>query len=141
MMKKKLTGYTTGVFDLFHIGHLNVIKKAKKKCDFLIVAITSDELCYKIKKKMPVIPLHERKEIIRSLKYVDKVVIEKKDDKIEALRKYKFNIIFKGDDHKKSKKWQNWNYEFKKRKIKVVFFKYTKNISSTLIKNVCKKII
>ena len=141
MNKKKIIGYTTGVFDLFHIGHLNIIKRAKKKCDFLIIAISSDELCYKVKKKKPVIPFQERKEILKSIKYVDRVVVEKKDDKIEALNRYKFDIIFKGDDHKNSKKWVKWDKEFKKRKIKVVFFNYTKNTSSTLIKNVCKKFV
>lgn len=141
MTKKKIIGYTTGVFDLFHIGHLNIIKKAKKKCDYLIVAISSDELCFKLKKKKPVIPFEERIEIIKSIKFVDRVVIEKKNDKLEALKRYKFDIIFKGNDHKNSKNWLIWHDEFKKKKIKVVFFNYTKNTSSTLIKNVCKKIV
>ena len=141
MTKKKIIGYTTGVFDLFHIGHLNIIKKAKTKCDYLIVAISSDELCFKLKKKKPVIPFEERKEIKKSIKFVDRVVIEKKNDKLEALKRYKFDIIFKGNDHKNSKNWLIWHDEFKKKKIKVVFFNYTKNTSSTLIKNVCKKIV
>ena len=139
--KKRIKiGYTTGVFDLFHIGHLNLIRKAKKKCDFLIVGVSNDKLCIKVKKKKPVIPFNERFLIIKSLKYVDRAVEEKADDKIKAHNKYKFNIIFKGDDHKKSKKWKEWKKEFKKRKTKIIFFKYTKGTSSTLIKNVCEKI-
>jgi len=134
-------GFTSGVFDLFHIGHLNILKKAKKKCDFLIVAVTNDNLAYKLKNKKPVIPFKERFEIIKNIRFVDKVVEEKVDDKISAKKMYKFDIIFKGDDWKNSKKWKILKKEFKKSKTKVVFLKYTKNTSSTLIRKVCEKII
>ena len=133
-------GYTSGIFDLFHIGHLNIIKKAKKKCDFLIVAVSNDKLAERLKNKKPVIPFKDRYLIIKSLKYVDKVVEEKVDDKILAKKKYKFDIIFKGDDWKNSKKWRELKRKFKKIGTEVFFIKYTKGISSTLIKNVCKKI-
>ncbi len=133
-------GYTTGIFDLFHIGHLNIIKEAKKKCDFLIVAVSNDKLAKKLKNKKPVIPFKERYLIIKSLKYVDKVVEEKVDDKILAKKKYKFNIIFKGDDWKNSEKWKDLKKRLKKLDTEVFFIKYTKGTSSTLIKNVCKKI-
>ena len=133
-------GYTSGVFDLFHIGHLNILKKAKKNCDYLIVAVTNDSLTLKLKNKKPVIPFKERFEIVKSIKFVDKVVEEKVDDKLLAKKKYKFDIIFKGDDWKNSKKWKVLKREFKKMNIKVLFLKYTKNTSSTLIKNVCEKI-
>ena len=133
-------GYTSGVFDLFHIGHLNILKKAKKNCDYLIVAVTNDSLTLKLKNKKPVIPFKERFEIVKSIKFVDKVVEEKVDDKLLAKKKYKFDIIFKGDDWKNSKKWKVLKREFKKMKTKVLFLKYTKNTSSTLIKNVCEKI-
>ena len=134
-------GFTSGVFDLFHIGHLNILKKAKKKCDFLIVAVTNDNLAYKLKNKKPAIPFKERFEIIKNIRFVDKVVEEKVDDKILAKKMYKFDIIFKGDDWKNSKKWKILKKEFKKSKTKVVFLKYTKNTSSTLIRKVCEKII
>ena len=133
-------GYTSGVFDLFHIGHLNILKKAKKNCDYLIVAVTNDSLTLKLKNKKPVIPFKERFEIVKSIKFVDKVIEEKVDDKLLAKKKYKFDIIFKGDDWKNSKKWKVLKREFKKMNTKVLFLKYTKNTSSTLIKNVCEKI-
>ena len=133
-------GFTSGVFDLFHIGHLNIIKKAKKNCDFLIVAVTNDNLAFKLKNKKPVISFKERYEIIKSIKFVDKVVEEKVDDKILAKKKYNFDIIFKGDDWKNSKKWKHLKKELNRLNTKVVFLKYTKNTSSTLIKKVCEKI-
>ena len=133
-------GYTSGVFDLFHIGHLNILKKAKKNCDYLIVAVTNDSLTLKLKNKKPVIPFKERFEIVKSIKFVDKVVEEKVDDKLLAKKKYKFDIIFKGDDWKNSKKWKVLKREFKKMNTKVLFLKYTKNTSSTLIKNFFEKI-
>jgi len=138
-MKMKI-GFTSGVFDLFHIGHLNILKRAKKHCDILIVAVTNDKLAFKLKNKKPVIPFKERCEIVRSIKFVDKVVEEKFDDKLLAKKKYNFDIIFKGDDWKNSKKWKILKKEFKKSKTKVVFLKYTKNTSSTLIRKVCEKI-
>ena len=84
-------GYTSGVFDLFHIGHLNILKKAKKNCDYLIVAVTNDSLTLKLKNKKPVIPFKERFEIVKSIKFVDKVVEEKVDDKL--LAKKNINLI------------------------------------------------
>jgi glycerol-3-phosphate cytidylyltransferase len=133
-------GYTSGVFDLFHIGHLNILKRAKKYCDILIVAVTNDKLAFKLKNKKPAIPFKERCEIVKNIKFVDKVVEEKFDDKLLAKEKYNFDIIFKGDDWKNSKKWKSLKKEFKKSKTKVVFLKYTKNTSSTLIRKFCEKI-
>ena len=135
-----IIGYTTGVFDLFHIGHLNIIRESKKKCDYLIVAVSNDQLAFKLKKRKPVIPFKERLTIIESLKYVNKAVEEKVDDKIDVRKKYKFDIIFKADDWKKTKKWKKLKKSLNKLNTKVVFLKYTKGTSSTLIKNVCKKI-
>jgi len=135
-----IIGYTTGVFDLFHIGHLNIIKQSKKKCDYLIVGVTSDKLVLKIKKKYPIIPYSERSKIISSLRYVDKVVEEKIDDKILAWKKLKYNIVFKGSDHKNSEKWKKWKPELKGFGVKVKFIKYTEDTSSTLILSVLNKI-
>jgi glycerol-3-phosphate cytidylyltransferase len=133
-------GYTTGVFDLFHIGHLNIIKKAKKYCDYLIVGVTNDKLAYELKNKKPVIPFKERLEIIRSIKYVDDAIEEKKDDKLIAHKKLKFKIIFKGSDWQNSKKWEIYKKDFKHLGVKVKFLKYTKKTSSTLITGVLNKI-
>jgi len=133
---KKIIGYTTGVFDLFHIGHLNILKQAKSCCDYLIVGITTDSLVLKIKNKKPIIPFKERIEIVRNIKYVDETVIQGKIDEISDFKKYNFDIIFKGDDWKKTEKWNNLKKEFKKMGVKVKFFPYTKNTSSTIIKNI-----
>ena len=96
--KKKIVGYTTGVYDMFHIGHLNIIKNAKKKCDYLIVGVSTDEVVKKYKNKTPIVPLMDRMEIIKALKYVDKVVVQDSMDKLEAWKKYKYDILFHGDD-------------------------------------------
>ena len=134
-----IIGYTTGVFDLFHIGHLNIIKKKKKKYDFLIVAVSNDQLAFKLKKKKPVIPFKERIEIIKSLKYVDRVIEEKVDDKTKVKKKYKINVIFKGDDWKNTNKWINLQKKLKKQNVRVEFLRYTKKTSSTLITKILKK--
>ena len=135
-----IIGYTTGVFDLFHIGHLNILKKSKKKCDYLIVAVSNDKLSFKLKGKKPIIPFKERISIIKSIKYVDRVVEEKEDDKIAARKKFKFDIIFKGDDWKNTEKWKKLEAKLSKLKTKVVYLKYTKKTSSTLIKKTLNKI-
>ena len=132
-------GYTTGVFDLFHIGHLNILKQSKKKCDYLIVAVSNDKLSLKLKGKKPIIPFKERISIIKSIKYVDRVVEEKIDDKISARKKYKFDIIFDGDDWKKTEKWKKLEAKLSKLNTKVIFLKYTKKTSSTLITKVLNK--
>ena len=127
-----ITGYTTGVFDLFHIGHLNLLKNAKGMCDKLVVGVSTDELVF-YKSKKAVIPFEERLEIVRSIKYVDAVVPQENMDKFESWKKMKFDIIFVGDDWYNSKKWHKIENNFKKVNVKVVYFPYTKNISSTLI--------
>ena len=94
MRKKYKIGYTTGVFDMFHVGHLNIIKRAKEQCDFLIVGVTTDELCYQRKNKYPVICEQERTAIVESIKYVDKVVLQTNMDKLEAVKKYNADVVF-----------------------------------------------
>lgn len=134
-----IIGYTAGAFDLFHIGHLNLIKKSKQHCDYLIVGVTSDELIQQTKNKMPVIPLTERLEIIKSLKYVDRVVVQNNLDKVAAWRKYKYNILFSGDDWQTSVRWQHYVQELAKQNVEVIFFPYTKTTSSTLITQVLRE--
>ena len=94
MQKKYKIGYTTGVFDLFHIGHLNILKRAKEQCEYLIVGVTSDELCLLRKNKLPIVNQKDRMEIIRSIKYVDKVVSQDNMDKFSAVKEYKCNVVF-----------------------------------------------
>lgn len=123
-------GYTTGVFDLFHIGHLNILRRAKEECDYLIVGVTVDELVqYKGKKAF--IPYEERKAIVEAIRYVDKVVPQTSMDKMEAWKKYHFNKMFVGSDWKGTDVWNNWEREFGKLNVEIVYFPYTKQTSST----------
>lgn len=125
-------GYTAGVFDLFHIGHLNLLKNAKGMCDKLVVGVSTDELVL-YKNKKPVIPFEERLEIVRNIKYVDSVVAQENMNKLEMCRKLKAEILFVGDDWYNTEKWNKYEEEFKKNGIKIVYFPYTKGTSSTLI--------
>ena len=137
MKKKYKLGYTSGVFDLFHVGHLNIIKKAKEKCEKLIVAVSTDELVQKYKNKSPVISYYERKSIVEAIKYVDMVVPQKNRDKIEAYKKYEFDVIFVGSDWKGSKVFNEVaEYMNDNGKGKVEYIPYTDNTSSTMLKNV-----
>ena len=130
-----IVGYTTGVFDLFHIGHLRLLRRAKEECDKLIVGVTIDELVsYKYKKA--VISFEERIEIIRSIRYVDEAVPQVSMDKMTAWEKLKFNIMFVGDDWKGTEKWNQYEIEFKKVGVKIMYFPYTKSTSSTLINDI-----
>ncbi len=138
MTKKYKVGYTTGVFDMFHIGHLNILKKAKEQCEYLIVGVSTDELVQKTKNKTPIIPFDERVEILSSIKYVDKVVPQENKNKIEAYQKYHFDVMFVGDDWKGSDLFTKCENELKKYGSCVVYFPYTKSTSSTILR---KKLI
>lgn len=127
-----ITGYTTGVFDLFHVGHINMLKNAKSMCDKLIVGVSVDELvAYKNKKA--VIPFDERIEIVKACRYVDIAVPQFNMDKMDALNRYKFDVMFVGDDWYKNEKWEKIDKEFNQKGVKVIYFPYTKSTSSTLI--------
>lgn len=130
--EKIVIGYTTGVFDLFHIGHLNLLKNAKGMCDKLIVGVTVDELVL-YKGKHAMIPYSDRAEILRSIKYVDAVVPQYDMDKLTACKKLGASILFVGDDWYGTEKWRNYEEAFAKEGIKIVYFPYTKGISSTKI--------
>ena len=132
MKKKKVIGYTTGVYDLFHVGHVRLLNKAKTLCDELIVGVSSDELV-SYKNKKAVINQYERIEIVSNIKAVDSVVIQKDMDKFKMWEKLKFDIMFVGDDWKGTKKWNDFENTFKKVGVKIVYFPYTKGTSSTLI--------
>ena len=129
---KKITGYTTGVFDLFHIGHLNLLQNARSLCDQLMVGVTTDELV-SYKNKKAVIPFLERLEIVRNIKCVDVAISQPDMNKFKAWEKLKFDILFVGDDWFYDPKWQEIESKFKKVDVKVVYFPYTKGTSSTLI--------
>ena len=132
-------GYTTGVYDLFHVGHLNMLRNAKSLCDKLIVGVSTDEVV-KYKHKKSVIPFKERIKIVRSIKYVDVAIPQNDRNKILAWKKIKYNILFVGDDWYGEKKWKEFEKTLKKKGVKIVYFPYTKGTSSTLLNNTLKKL-
>ena len=131
-MKKYRVGYTTGVFDMFHIGHLNILRRAKEQCDYLIVGVSTDELVKEYKNKTPIIPFEERAEIVQSIDCVDRVIAQENRDKYEAWRELKFDVMFVGDDWKGKPLFMKVEEEFKKVGVDVVYFPYTKDTSSTI---------
>lgn len=138
-LKKYKLGYTTGVFDMFHIGHLNILKKAKEHCEYLIVGITSDQLvAYKGAKS--IIPHNERMAIVESIKYVDKVVSQENMNKMEAWNKYKFDAMFVGSDWKGTDTWNEYERLFSEIGVDIVYFPYTKGTSSSQLRKVIHKI-
>ena len=132
-------GYTTGVFDLFHIGHLNLLKNAKGMCDRLVVGVTVDELVA-YKHKQAFIPFEDRIEIVRSIKYVDAAIPQYDMDKLATCKKLGASIMFVGDDWYGTEKWEDYERMFAKEGISIVYFPYTKGTSSTLINQVLLKL-
>lgn len=128
-------GYTTGVFDMFHIGHLNILRRAKEQCDYLIVGVTTDELCLNRKKKYPIINEKERMAIVESIRYVDKVVPQFDMDKIRPVKEYGVNVVFVGSDWKGTDAWDRYEKQFAEVGCKVVYLDHTDGISSTLLRN------
>lgn len=130
----KTIGYTTGVYDLFHIGHLNLLKRAKLECDYLIVGVTTDELSLERKGKKPIIPFVERLEIVEHIKFVDEVVPQTNMNKIEAWNNLRFDKMFVGDDWKGSEKWQRLERKFEGLGVEIVYFPYTTHTSSSILR-------
>ncbi|MEH7440664.1 adenylyltransferase/cytidyltransferase family protein [Neobacillus drentensis] len=133
-MKKYHVGYTTGVFDLFHVGHLNIIKRSKELCNYLIVGVSTDELVQSYKNKTPVIPLENRIKIVESIKYVDEVIVQSTMNKLEAWENYKFEVMFHGDDWKNTPMWKEYEEKFNRVGVDLVYFPYTKETSTTILK-------
>lgn len=133
-VKKYKVGYTTGVFDMFHVGHLNILKRAKEQCEYLIVGVSTDELVMAYKHKLPIIPFEERAEIVQSIEFVDLVVAQKSRDKIAAQHKLKFDVMFVGDDWKGKTLFMEVEKQFKQIGVEVVYFPYTKDTSSTILR-------
>jgi len=134
-----IIGYTTGVFDLFHIGHLNLLRNAKSMCDKLIVGVTTDDLV-SYKNKKAVIPFEERLEIVKNIRCVDLAIPQANMDKLDAWKRIKFDVMFVGDDWYSTDKWKEIEKDLDEVKVKVVYFPYTKSTSSTLINETLKKI-
>ncbi|TXJ46333.1 glycerol-3-phosphate cytidylyltransferase [Brachyspira aalborgi] len=133
-----ILGYTSGVYDLFHIGHLNLLKNARGLCDKLIVGVSVDELV-KYKNKKAVIPFEERIEIVRNIKYVDSAIPQYEIDKFKVWEKIKFDVLFVGDDWYESDSWKIMENKFKEVNVRVIYFPYTKGTSSTLINEILIK--
>lgn len=127
-------GYTTGVFDMFHIGHLNILRRAKEQCDFLIVGVTTDELCFKRKHKYPIINESDRMAIVEAIRYVDKVVPQVDMDKIRSVKEFGVNVVFVGSDWKGTEAWDNYEQEFEKEGCSVVYIPHTEGISSSILR-------
>lgn len=138
-MKRYKIGYTTGVFDMFHIGHLHILEKAKENCEFLIVGVTTDELCFKRKHKYPIINENERTEIVKAIRYVDKVILQEDMDKVKIVKQLGADVVFVGSDWKGSDAWNQYEKEFAKIGCEVVYLDHTDGISSTLLREKIKK--
>ena len=130
-----IRGYTSGVFDLFHIGHLNILRRSKEMCDYLIVGVSTDDLVFEYKGRKPVVPFSERVAIVEAIKYVGEVVPQITRDKVEALERLHFDIMFVGDDWKNSQLFLQVEGVFKAKGVDIKYFPYTKGTSSTLMRS------
>lgn len=139
MEKKEIIGYTSGVFDMFHIGHLNILRRAKEKCDKLIVGVSTDEVVQSYKNKTPIIPYEERAAIVAAIKYVDEVVPQTTMDKLEAWKKVKYDVMFHGDEWKGTELYNKYEIELAKVGARVEYLSHTEGISSTLLREKLSK--
>lgn len=130
-----IIGYTTGVFDMFHIGHLNILKCAKAQCDYLIVGVSTDELVKSEKDKTPIIPFEDRCKIVESIKYVDKVVPQFDKNKFGAWEKYQFHKMFVGSDWKGTAAWNRFEEQLKPYGVEIVYLDHTDGISSSILRD------
>ena len=134
-MKKYKTGYTAGVYDMFHVGHLNLIMNAKAYCDHLIVAVSTDEVVQKNKNKTPIIKYEDRARIVEAIRYVDEVVPQTDySDKLSAAKKYNIDVMFVGDDWKGTEKWDRIERQLKEIGVDLIYRPYTHSISSTMLR-------
>ena len=132
--KKYKVGYTTGVFDMFHIGHLNIIRRAKEQCEKLIVGVTTDQLCFDRKGKWPIIEEKDRIAIVEAIRYVDEVVAQEDMDKLTAVKKHGADVVFVGSDWKGTPSWERYEVEFAQVGCSVVYLDHTDGISSTILR-------
>jgi glycerol-3-phosphate cytidylyltransferase len=130
----RIVGYAPGVYDLFHIGHLNILKHAKSQCDYLIAGVVSDEMCERAKGRRPMVPASERLEIVRHITFVDAVHLETVPDKVDTWREVRFDRIFKGDDWRGTEKGDKLERDFAEVGVEVVYFPYTVHTSSTALR-------
>lgn len=132
--KKYKIGYTTGVFDMFHIGHLNILKRAKEQCEFLIVGVTTDALCYQRKQKFPIVCENDRIAIVEAIRYVDKVVRQEDMNKLQAVKQWQVDAVFVGSDWQGTDAWTQYEKEFAAEGCSVVYLDHTDGISSSILR-------
>ena len=133
--KRFKIGYTTCVYDMFHIGHLNILARAKEMCDYLIVGVTTDELCIIRKNKKPIVCEDDRVAIVKAIRYVDRVVLQEDMDKISAVKKYGADAVFVGSDWKGTPSWNQYEKEFSEIGCSVIYLEHTDGISSTILRD------
>lgn len=141
-MKKYKVGFTAGVFDLFHVGHLNLLERCKEKCEYLIIGVCNDEYVREIKKKEPVIKEKDRQRILQALKCVDEAVlidIDTTNNKMLALEKFHFDVLFSGDDWKGTDRYNKTEEQFAPLGVSIEYLPYTHGVSTTDIKEKMKK--
>lgn len=132
-------GYTTGVFDMFHIGHLNILRRAKERCDYLIVGVSTDEVVESYKHHKPIIPYEQRAAIVEAIKYVDEVVPQTTMDKTEFLKSRHFDVMFHGDEWKGTDLYNKYEKEFAKYGARIEYLSHTEGISSSMLREIVKK--
>lgn len=133
-----IVGYTTGVFDMFHIGHLNIIRRAKEQCDYLIVGVSTDEVVESYKHHKPIIPYEQRAAIVEAIKYVDEVVPQTTMDKTNFLKQRHFDVMFHGDEWKGTELYKKYEEEFAKFGARIEYLSHTEGISSSMLRNKLK---
>ena len=134
-----IIGYTTGVFDMFHIGHLNILRRAKERCDYLIVGVSTDEVVELYKHKLPVIPYEQRAAIVQAIKYVDEVVPQTTMDKLEFLRKRHFDVMFHGDEWKGTDLYNRYEKEFGAYGARIEYLPHTDGVCSSMLRKKVNK--
>lgn len=138
MNKKYNIGYTIGVFDMFHIGHLNILRRAKEQCEYLIVGVSTDECVASYKHHLPIIPYEQRAAIVAAIRYVDEVVPQTTMDKTAFLKHRHFDVMFHGDEWKGTDLYTKYEEEFAKYEAKIEYLSHTEGISSTMLRNKIK---
>lgn len=140
MDKKYKVGYTTGVYDMFHIGHLNLLKRAKERCEYLIVGVSTDEVVQEYKHKTPVIPFKDRIAIVEAIRFVDQVIPQENMDKLAAWEQLHFDVIFHGDDWKGSNMYNEIEEKLNAVGCEMCFLPHTEGVSSTdILKQIGEK--
>ena len=133
-LRQGKVGYAPGVFDMFHIGHLNILRNARLGCDYLIAGVVSDEMAARAKGRQPVVPLAERLEIVQSIRYVDEAVCEEVPSKLQMWERLRFDVIIKGDDWRGTEKGNRLEAEFAPLGVEVFYLPYTVHTSSTMLR-------